>query len=83
MTMDAALTAMITTLAGKAFIMLADSMPAPAPDTNYWFRWFYDFMQKASSHSANVGTVSGPLVDVPNPRHINPATMESYPTVKL
>ena len=59
---DAATTALAVTLVGKAFIMLADSMPPPAANCGYWKRWAYDFMQRVASNSAKVGTTKGDTV---------------------
>lgn len=36
--------------AGKVFIEVADSMPDPGPQANYFVRWFYAFMQKLASN---------------------------------
>lgn len=36
--------------AGKVFIEIADSMPQPEPNANYFVRWIYGFMQKLASN---------------------------------
>ena len=36
--------------AGKIFIEVADSMPDPGPQANYFVRWMYAFMQKLASN---------------------------------
>jgi hypothetical protein len=40
---------------GKFFLMLADSMPPPPENCGYFFRWFYDFIQKVASNGLKVG----------------------------
>ncbi len=46
---------MITGIAFKTFIILADSMPAPVEDCGYFTRWIYDAIQKAASNGLKVG----------------------------
>jgi hypothetical protein len=41
---------LIVGAAGKVFIEIADSMPAPEPGANYFVRWIYGFMQKLASN---------------------------------
>lgn len=36
--------------AGKVFIEVADSMPDPGPNANYFVRWVYAFLQKLASN---------------------------------
>lgn len=36
--------------AGKVFIEIADSMPDPGPNANYFVRWVYAFLQKLASN---------------------------------
>lgn len=38
--------------AGKIFIEVADSMPDPGPQANYFVRWMYAFLQKLASNGA-------------------------------
>lgn len=40
---------------GKFFLMGADSMPPPPENCGYFFRWFYDFVQKVASNGLKVG----------------------------
>jgi len=49
--------------AGKVFIEVADSMPDPGPQANYFVRWAYAFLQKLASNgikaeAARTGTVA-------------------------
>jgi hypothetical protein len=50
-TLEIVLSALSTAGAGKVFIEVADSMPDPGPNANYFVRWFYAFMQKLASNS--------------------------------
>lgn len=50
MTLSNADVALIVAGAGKIFIEIADSMPAPAPNAGYFVRWLYGFMQKLASN---------------------------------
>lgn len=53
--------------AGKLFIEIADSMPAPDPGAGYFVRWFYGFMQKLASNGAKAeaSRSGGTLMVVP------------------
>ena len=42
---------------GKAFIMMAETIPAPPANCGFWRRWSYDFLQVAASNSSKVGAV--------------------------
>ena len=53
--LDSVHIALLTTLAGKAFIMAARSMPPLSPQARYGARWFHDFLQMAASNSDKVG----------------------------
>ena len=59
---DATTTALAVTLIGKAFIMLADSMPPPPANCSYKQRWAFDFLQRVASNSAKVGVSKGDTV---------------------
>lgn len=49
-TPDVIMTFLTTAGVGKVFIEIADSMPDPGPEANYFIRWFYAFMQKLASN---------------------------------
>lgn len=48
---------LITAGAGKLFIEIADSMPAPPPTAGYFTRWLYGFMQKLASNGVKAEAV--------------------------
>lgn len=81
---DATTIALWTGLAGKLFIMAAESMPAPPPDCGYARRWIYDFLQLAASNRDRVGAVrmSGAATAIPRlaPPPQAPAAGETQPT---
>ena len=60
---------LIVAAAGKLFIMAADAMPSP-DNANYFWRWAYDFMQKAASNSAKVGSTT--LFPLTQPQPVPP-----------
>jgi hypothetical protein len=49
-TPDVIMTFLTTAGVGKVFIEIADSMPDPGPEANYFIQWFYAFMQKLASN---------------------------------
>jgi hypothetical protein len=53
--------------AGKVFIEIADSMPDPGPQANYFTRWLYAFMQKLASNGlkAEASRMGGKVEIVP------------------
>jgi hypothetical protein len=61
---------LIVAAAGKLFIMAADAMPSPPDNANYFWRWAYDFMQKAASNSAKVGSTT--LFPLTQPQPVPP-----------
>ena len=58
MTFDSVHVGLIVGIAGKLFIILADSMPPPAANCGYWTRWAYDAIQRLASNSLRVGATS-------------------------
>lgn len=42
--------ALIVGAIGKIFIEIADAMPQPSPNANYFVKWFYGFMQRLASN---------------------------------
>ena len=63
---------LVVAAAGKLFIMAADAMPPPPANANYFWRWAYDFAQKAASNSAKVGSTT--LFPVVQPQPVPAAT---------
>ena len=55
MHIDSVHVGLIVGIAGKAFIMLARSMPPLSPEAGYLARWFHDFIQAAASNTDKVG----------------------------
>lgn len=53
--LDAGHWAAIIIAAGKAFLILARSMPEPTPTTNFWGRWIYEFIQLAAENQDRSG----------------------------
>lgn len=52
--LDAVHVAMMTAIAGKAFIMLARSQPPIPENAGYLSRWVHDFIQQAASNDDKI-----------------------------
>lgn len=61
--------------AGKVFIEIADSMPDPGPNANYFVRWVYAFLQKLASNGlkAEASRSGGVVMVMPKPMELSKA----------
>lgn len=56
---------LIVAAAGKIFITIAETMPAPAPNSSLWLRWLYDWFQALASNSYKIGTTKDQIPGQP------------------
>jgi hypothetical protein len=55
MQIDPKITASVTAIAFKIFIMAAEALQPPSEDCSYWTGFAYDFIQRAASNGSKVG----------------------------
>lgn len=65
--LDSVHVAMLTAIAGKAFIMLARSQPPLPEDAGYFSRWIHDFIQQAASNDDKIQSPTDAEKEKPGP----------------
>jgi hypothetical protein len=53
-----------TAAVGKAFLMLARTMPPPPENCRFWCRWFHDFVQELAENQDKIGNSQDPAKPV-------------------
>ena len=73
---------LIVGVAGKLFIMAADTMPPPPADCSYARRWFHDFVQRVASNSSKVGETRPKDEPIDTTSHVPAPAMQLIPEVQ-